>query len=432
MTGAEHHFPNGLAIIAAAAKNAGHEVDIIDLEVCRLESGGSLNLITKLKTFKPDIVGIGGLVAACCQQAIITNIIRNQYKTKIVVGGQGFTSCPEFYMNYLDIDFGIEHDGCQSFPELLNALENNTKFDHIKGLYYRNGTEIIYTGKRELEKDLDSMPLPIYDIFNLDYYIYSSQRQYKNTLDILGSVGCPFNCNFCMSGCNDSRVRYHSVEYMEDWIDMAVNRLGVKRIYFDDDSLIPSKWLDKLCEVLDKYNLTWICNTPARAVKSNTVDMMKETGCITLNIGTESLSEKILKNMDKGINVKNSIKAIETVCDTGITLSTGLMYGYRGECYDTINESMQNITDLNARQCALDSLMFYTTPYPSTCLFDECRELIIDKFGSIEDYLFSLPPHATIFCINVSDMSNFEYFYYRSMLQSALWIDRPHRKSIYS
>ena len=134
-------IPIGLGAVAAATRNAGHEVEVVDL--MRVTD---THLIIKeaLERFGPDVIGIS--VRNIDDQKInhprflldqvkpVISDCRRFSEAPIVLGGAGYSIFPESALSYVEADMGIQGEGETAFPTLLDLLEQRIYFSQsVKG-----------------------------------------------------------------------------------------------------------------------------------------------------------------------------------------------------------------------------------------------------------------------------------------------------------
>ena len=70
----------------------------------------------------------------------------------------------------------------------------------------------------------------------------------------------------------------------------------------------------EFCEKLieNKTKLTWACSARLHDIDEEIAKLMKQAGCIHINFGLESGSQKILGNIKKDINLKTASMTIRS------------------------------------------------------------------------------------------------------------------------
>jgi anaerobic magnesium-protoporphyrin IX monomethyl ester cyclase len=198
-------FPLGLAYISSALKQAGHDVTCINLNHRQRPMEA---LVESLQTVSPDIVGTGGLSP---HYPLLRNILATSKSVCpnaiTLLGGGALTSEPELLLESTKADIGVIGEGEITAVELLQCLETGRGLADVEGLIYKtdNG-RLCKTPPRAAIKDLDSIPWPDYDGFEVGILLdsYKTSDAYHlnfndtpRTLDLISSRSCPYSCTFC-------------------------------------------------------------------------------------------------------------------------------------------------------------------------------------------------------------------------------------------
>ena len=93
------------------------------------------------------------------------------------------------------VDFCIHSQGEQTFLELMRVLTHGGSLADIKGLIYKDGSEIKHNPHRPLIP-LDDLPYYPYDKVPMERHLH--KHYLGNRVGTHhSSYGCPFSCNFC-------------------------------------------------------------------------------------------------------------------------------------------------------------------------------------------------------------------------------------------
>ena len=104
----------------------------------------------------------------------------------------------------MGVDIAVVGEGEKSFPELLAKIYSGERFEHIKGVAFKKGSEIIFTGCSERVENLD-----LYPPFSEKYGLFSA-------IEI--TRGCPRGCNYCQTSYLFGRqMRHRSIENILMW-----------------------------------------------------------------------------------------------------------------------------------------------------------------------------------------------------------------------
>ena len=375
-------LPLSFGYLASYARKevSGLQFEVLD---CEVEGLDYQEIKKRAENAKPDVVSITAPTPAMNHIYKISEIIKEIYpNAKIVAGGPHPTVLPERTMKEGEkIDFVVIGEGELTFAELLQSLKNGQKeFSDISGLGWRKGDEIIINRGRELIKNLDELPFPARDIFNLKLYYSAPTKKVseESATPIITSRGCPFNCIHCPSRIIwGGLIRYRSADNVVSEIEECVNKYNLREFnFFDDTFTVNKERVMEICrQIIErKLRIYWICFSRANTIDDELVRVMKAAGCKKISFGLESGSQRILDLMRKRITVEQGRKAIETVKKQGLETHAAFMLGNVGETVETIKETVNF-----AKSLPLDNATFFiTSPFPGTDLYQ-----IAQKLGNI-------------------------------------------------
>lgn len=366
-------IPLGIAYVAAYCEREGHTVQVYD----ELPESHT-SLADTVRAFKPDVVGISCMTATytkACQYA--REIRAVSPSTPIVFGGVHPTVAVQDTMNNAFVDFVVCGEGEETFAEFLREDGNSDPYSSIAGLAYKKDGKIFVNPKRELIKDMDSLPMPARHLFPMGYYAqrWNWPRGYwYKTANMMSSRGCPYDCDFCGSKSMFGRTfRAFNTMKTVDEIEHLVRNYGFECISFSDDTFaINKKRAIEICREVKRRNIKAAYRFQLRA---NTCDEdlireLKGAGCIHIDIGAESGSDKILKQMKKGITVRQTRDAIAAIKKYGIHTGVTFIIGSPGETMEDVEETRQLANEIDADY----TQFFIMTPYPGTELYDYAKE----------------------------------------------------------
>jgi hypothetical protein len=197
--------PSGPAYVAGAVRQAGHIVDVYESLFAADLTG---TLVAKLDSFQPDVVGIsirlvhGDVLDSSASLGTrhldlrprvkeTVEVIRQNSKAWIVLGGPGFNYYAYDWLDYLGVDYGIRGEGEESFPLFLKRLADDGDIYAVPGCVFRKDGHFEAVPPRRVE-DWDRTALPAYELFDLEKY-----AEYKVDPAIFTKRGCIFACTFC-------------------------------------------------------------------------------------------------------------------------------------------------------------------------------------------------------------------------------------------
>jgi anaerobic magnesium-protoporphyrin IX monomethyl ester cyclase len=281
------------------------------------------------------------------------------------------------YKEYLNegADFVMIGEAEHTLLELTNHIQNGLDdYSAINGLAYIKNTEVVKTPGRPVLKDLDSMPLPAWDLVDMEQY---RQTWLKHTsffsLNMSTTRGCPFKCNWCAKPIYGNRYNSRSPENVITEIKLLKDLHHIDHIWFCDDIFgLKSGWVIEFARLLQKENIKIRFKIQSRADlldDEETVKALAASGCENVWIGAESGSQKILDAMDKGITVQQIREATILMKKEGIKPSFFIQFGYPGELKDDIALTINMINELLPFEIGIS----VSYPLPGTSFYDKVK-----------------------------------------------------------
>ena len=182
------------------------------------------------------------------------------------------------------------------------------------------------------------------------------------------------------------KFRARSVTNVVDEFEYVGNELpAVKEIFVEDDTFTINKQrVREICEEIERreLNVRWSCNARA-TLDYETMRLMKSAGCRLIDVGYESGSEKILKNIKKGIKTEDSKRFSADAKKAGLKILGDFMFGLPEETEDTIQQTVRFIRDIKPDLLQIS----VATPIPGTEFY---------QWVSDNGYLLESDPSKTI------------------------------------
>ena len=219
----------------------------------------------------------------------------------------------------------------------------------IRGLIYREGVAVPRNPPHELRMDLDTLPLPAWDLVDMDQYRRAWQEAHGSfSLNMVSSRGCPYRCNWCAKPIYGNRYQARSPVSVASEMRYLKARFRPDHIWFADDIFALSpKWTLAFADAVERLGARVPFKMQSRCdlMTRDSVEALRRAGCAEVWMGAESGSQRILDAMDKGTRVKDIYCARENLHRHGIRAGFFLQFGYPGETWNEIEETVQMVRD---------------------------------------------------------------------------------------
>jgi len=370
----------GMLVMAAVARSRGYEVAIFDAK----GSGETpSHVASDILAFRPDVVGFSATTISITNAGRIAGLLKDASAAIVtVVGGPHVSAVPQRTLAaFATLDYGIIGEGEISFFELLDRLRGGKSIDDSPGLVYRRDGEIVANPRSPYIDDLDSLPLPAWDLVpRFPHGFHPSIFSYRKSpvATLVTSRGCPFSCSFCDRSTSGKLGRFHTTESVLRHCQHLVE-LGVRHIIFYDDLFtVKRKRVVELCEafIASGFDFTWSCNSHPNLLDLDTLKLMKRAGCWQIAYGIESGSQRILNVVKREVRLPRMRETLRLTRAAGIRAKGYMMIGHPTETIETLEETAEFLKVVELDLCQVTKF----TPYPGTPAYPTIRE-----YGSFEE-----------------------------------------------
>ncbi len=326
-----------------------------------------------LAEFQPEMVGITVKTAKYGSACRVSSLCKQYNQSCYVIwGGPHPTIQPQEVMANSSVDFVVRGEGERTIIELVQALEDRKKdFGHIAGLSFRRDGQVIHNRTRELIEELDELPYPAKDLI-----LYPERYSASNLSDTVTSRGCPYNCGYCgAKNLWTRRIRFRSVPDVLNELRQLQNEYGIGRFHFSDDSFtVNRRRTMELCQemISQRIQLAWGCTTRLDLIDDELLTTMSKAGCVSLSIGIESGSQRILDLIKKDICLHDVLPRLRLIMKRIFICYAYFMVGFPHETREDVERTIELMEEVGALGVQIIFSIF--TPYPGTELFDLLRE----------------------------------------------------------
>ena len=371
--------PLGTLYAASFMRKEGYSVSLFDTNL----RSNPFDIEEEIKKKKPAILviyddGFNYLTKMCLtnmREAAFEMIsIGKKFNCTVIVNSSDST---DQYQKYLEAgaDFIILGEGELTLKELVSKLKNNEITSNLNGIVFKKDEDFISTTKREVLKDLDELPIPAWDLVDVDAYKKVwAERGRKFTLNIATTRGCPYKCNWCAKPIYGVRYNSHSPEYITKHIHYLKENYGVTSFWMCDDIFgLKPNWVQNFNKELKKADLSIEYVIQSRVdllLKEHSIEALAESGLKEVWLGAESGSQKILDAMDKGTQLSQIYEATRLLKQKNIQVAFFIQFGYLGETKDDIAKTVAMIKELQPDNIGIS----VSYPLPGTKFYEMVKD----------------------------------------------------------
>jgi radical SAM superfamily enzyme YgiQ (UPF0313 family) len=357
------------ATLAAPLLQAGHRVEILDLDIAR-QPGQALE--RKLDEFSPDYVGITCTTPLVDKARHVASMVKKHNPdTTVIVGGAHPSSLPESTLRDSALDIACIGEGDFTITEIVSGAA----WASIKGICYQKDGRVIANPERERLADLDQLPFPAWSLFHLKNYRVPRLTCRKNPVGTMEtSRGCVFGCTYCNKNIFGRTFRMKSAQRVVDEMEHMLG-IGFKEIHIMDDGFTTDLGRAKrICDLILARGLKFLWNLHngirVDRVDKEFLEKAQAAGCYGITFGVESGDQTLLDNVHKGITLEKIRQVFKWARETGMETLAFFMIGLPGETEKTMQKTIDFAKELDPDYTKVSILL----PLPGTPLYRDFEQ----------------------------------------------------------
>ncbi len=405
-------LPLGLAYVAGSARQAGHDVSVIDAvgeapdKVVRDGNVSVLGLdISEVVERLDDdvqVVGIGEMFTYQWRhvQKLATAIKEARPDVLLVGGGEHFTGLPELSLEQAPFDVVALGEGEETMVDILRRygafLEERGGdpgdpaelvpewAEGCPGIGYRGRDgEVVLEERRARVRDVDGIPPPAWDLLQVltyDQNRFVSGIRKGITVPILATRGCPYRCAYCSSkNMWTTKWVARDPKLVADEIEGYVEKYGARNFPFHDlTAILKKQWIVDFCkEIVDrKLDISWQLpsGTRCEVVDEEVSELLAKSGGWSLNFAPESGSEEVREKIKKQMTEKSLFDAVAAASKHKLNTSCFFVLGFPNDKIEDYRETLRWARRL-ARSGVDDLAVGFFFPIPGTQFWGELEEI---------------------------------------------------------
>lgn len=363
----------GLLTLGAYLRCQGIEVAMTDLTFAR----DAQPVTTRLRSFRPDVVGVHTKTLSHARAVEVAGRARAE-GAFTVAGGPDSASRPEQYLD-AGFDAVVPGEGEVALVDLARRVHAGEDPTGIPGLLLRRAGRLVRGPPRPFLRDLDALPLPAWDLVDMEEYLGRWQRATgERRAAVLTSRGCPFDCSWCSKPTFGRTFRQQSPERVILELRKLKDEYRVDYVRFCDDVFGVSRpWIDRLLNLLieEELHLRWECLARVDLLKPDLLRRMRVAGLERVYVGVESGSQKMLDLMNRGTRLAHVERTADALRREGIRQFWFLMLGYPGETLEDIEATLKLFRRFSPEEYSVS----IAVPVPGTRFYNTVKDRLTGR-----------------------------------------------------
>lgn len=355
-----HNFPDSFDIKLV-------EQAIYDISVSELRQA--------MEDYRPHLVVMSCMSVEAYEMREAAALSKSLFPdTPVWLGGPHATIFYDWELEAGNVDAICVGEGEETFKHMVRSFLEEKPLDDVPGLALRRDGEVIRTADRPPIEDLDSLPLPAWDL--VDFKAYSRNTSMNAFVKaspwslLFTSRACPFRCVYCHN-IFGKKPRWRSVERVMDEIELLYHEHGVRELHIVDDifnlDLARAKSIcDEIVNREISVNIAFPNGLRGDRMDRELVRKLRAAGAYTITYAVETASPRLQKLIKKNVDLEKLKEVIAWTDEEKIITQGFFMLGFPGETM----EEMKMTIDYAVNSRLLRAWFFTVVVYPRTELFE--------------------------------------------------------------
>ncbi len=385
--------PLALIHLAAPLVAAGHEVRIVDSAVEADPAHAVLQAIDGACALGVSMV-TGPMITQGVSVAAAVRAARPNLP--IVAGGWHPSILPEQTLRSPLFDAVVKGQGEVTLAEIVERWNLGERdLAGVAGSFFKRGAEIVANPLRGYT-DINALPRRPFEI--VDFERYAKKCHGFRWLLYCSSHGCPWDCSYCSNASVYGRnwKPLHADRTVEEMSELA-SRYALDVIDIIDDNYLVRR--DRAIEIAEKLvsrgtKFKYFIQTRTDQVdrlSDEELHLLRRSGLTRIFFGIESGSAKVLKTVNKRLDLETAYRTAARCHATGIEASFNLIFGLPGEDAADLRDTIAMVDTIGKRNPEAAFFTNIFSPYPGSPIFPEAVRLGVSEPGSLEEWAVFYP-----------------------------------------
>jgi len=410
-------FPFGMGTLLAILRKKNFKIEVLDAGNRELSVSQTVENIIKCN---PKIIFFTGLLTKFSFIRDVSNLTREKFpKGKQIAGGWWSRTIPAIVLDETSVDVVVRNEPDLFIVDFCKKIMTNEDISNFPGVCYKKGQNYYLKDPCEPPSKLDLLPTPAYDLFNMNYYVWTVRVNQLN-LSVLNrgpwhspffmkhprydhiknkkalkwtamysGRGCYGKCTFC-TAARMLRKNF-SAKYVVDHMEKMQKEYHIDVFHFTESLTLSTKnWVKEFCQEILSRKIKCLYIVFSRSdirYDDEMLSLLSKSGCHTVRIGFESGDNAMLVSMNKKTTMQKNREYIKSLHAHQIHVSGSFIFNMPGETQESINNTIEFIANTNI----YDFDYGFATPYPDTTLYDyaisngfieEGKNYIVNELGT--------------------------------------------------
>ncbi|MBI2499098.1 radical SAM protein [Candidatus Woesearchaeota archaeon] len=348
--------PVALDVLNTALRSEGHEIDLLDLTPVADRYEQEINKYFSKN--KPNYVGItfrnawdmvftsfgsvkddGSFIPS--HVAVARILLQNFPRDRIIAGGVGFSSIPEYMLQQTGLKYGVVGAGDKVFSRIIDAFEGGKSPRGLEG-FVEAGYPYIRSPREE------TLPLVI------DRTNFVDNKWYFRNGGLAGlrtSNGCNMKCTYCMEpevkGGMFLRDVNHVIAELNQLIEQGITDVHI----IDSEANIPFRHSKEIKRAIASRNYPSSLRLWEYAqvlpFDEEYAKLARKAGVAGILFSADHIEPQILKAFGKWYTAEDIARTTKICQDNGIKVMNEFLFGMPGETEDSIKKSIDFMRELD-------------------------------------------------------------------------------------
>jgi radical SAM superfamily enzyme YgiQ (UPF0313 family) len=298
-----------------------------------------------------------------------------------VLGGSGFSFCPELLLEELGVDYGFIGPGEKGLQKLIGLVRRHKSLMEIPDgslgrvpniIFRRNG--LVHRGQCTYKVENEGDPSPICRLPGFK----AIERFTKSYTPIRTKTGCSLRCSYCTVPASESLSLRPVRNVIRDIEDLVATNVGITRVFFADGEFnlpaldFPTEILEGMIASRLHEHLQWVAYLTVKPFTGSFIRLLRKSNCARISLTIDSFSDAILATAGKDFQKDEALALLDKLVGENIPTTVNLIIGLPGETQDTIRETITYVRAFAKRGIRF-SISAGARVYPNTPLAEYVR-----------------------------------------------------------